>query len=81
MMPALMVCTSSPMPGTRITNRPHRPGRTISTSSCPTPTVLDQNGVFAPGIEHGGNIGGGAGQAAQKSPGGHASDKDACIGR
>src|ERR1700687_5106907 len=38
MIPALIVCTSSPMPGTRITTVTSA-SRTISTSSCPTPTV------------------------------------------
>src|SRR5579864_1666781 len=38
MMPALIVCTSSPMPGTRITTVTSA-RRTISTSSWPTPTV------------------------------------------
>src|SRR5215469_2941184 len=38
MIPALMVCTSSPMPGTRI-RIVMSASRTMSTSSCPTPTV------------------------------------------
>ena len=38
MMPALSACTSSPVPGTSVTIETSAV-RTISTSSCPTPTV------------------------------------------
>ena len=38
MIPALIACTSSPIPGTR-TTMVTPASRAISTSSCPTPTV------------------------------------------
>ena len=79
MMPALMVCTSSPMPGTRMTTRDIGQRHDIHF------VLADANGfdhdqVASAGVEHGGDIGGGAGQSAERAARGHAADVDARIG-
>ena len=51
MMPALSACTSSPVPGTSTTIETSAV-RTMSTSSCPTPTVSMMTTSLAGGIEH-----------------------------
>ena len=52
----------------------------MSTSSWPTPTVSIRMQVAAGGVEHGGNVGGGAGQSAERAARGHAADEDSGIG-
>ena len=79
MMPALIACTSSPMPGTSTTTVTcARPA--ISTSSCPTPTVSMRTKSLPAASSRRAMSAGGAGQAAERAARGHGADEDAGVG-
>ena len=79
MMPALIACTSSPMPGTSTT-----------TVTCARRGDLDfvlthadgfdEHVVFAGGVHQQRQVGGGARQAAEAAARGHGADEDAGVG-
>ena len=78
MMPALSACTSSPVPGTSTTIETSAV-RTMSTSSCPTPTVSMMTMSRAGRVEHERRVAGRAGQAAEVAARRHAADEHARI--
>ena len=78
MMPALIACTSSPVPGTRTTTEMSAV-RTMSTSSWPDADGLDDDDVLAGGVEHQRDIAGRAREPAEMPARGHAADEDAVV--
>src|SRR5579864_8705635 len=79
MMPALMVCTSSPMPGTRMTTVTSD-RRTMSTSSWPTPTVSISTRSLPLASRMVATSVVARARPPRKPRGGHAADVDAGIG-
>ncbi len=78
MMPALMAWMSSPMPGTSTTTDTSAVF-TISTSSCPTPTVSTMTFCVAGGVENRHGVHGRAREPAEVPARRHRADEDAGV--
>ncbi len=79
MMPALMACTSSPMPGTSTTTVDIREFRHFHFILAHADR-FDQNHVLAGGIQQQRHVGSGSGQPAEMPARGHGTDEHPGVG-
>lgn len=78
MMPALIACASSPIPG-EATNTAVSAIAHASTSDCPTPTVSMMTTIEAGRIHGADRAGNCLRDAAERTPTGHGSDEDVAV--